>query len=255
MHTSKEWKQHFESNLKIQRVDWDIAPTITEEEKKGILYSLKAWQKGETSDGRHLIRAASKYARNTGDPEYLEAVRLFIKEEQKHGANLGRYIDLIDEERLEFDWGDKLFRMVRYFKASMEMWTVTVIIVESAAQIFYQAIKDATNCALLKQICSDILIDEAFHIQFQQERLAKIYCAKSLATLYISISAYDLLFRMVVKAIWIGHGKAFEQGGVNKQRFQQLMRFKINKIFNAVRKEKLEYDIRRNKWSVVSGKW
>jgi hypothetical protein len=35
----------------------------------------------------------------------------------------------------------------------METWTLAVIVVESAAQIFYQSLKDATGCRLLKQIC------------------------------------------------------------------------------------------------------
>jgi hypothetical protein len=58
----------------------------------------------------------------------------------------------------------------------MELWTVAVIIVESTAQIFYQALKDATKCTLLKQICTDILIDEAYHITFQTERLGHDLC-------------------------------------------------------------------------------
>lgn len=60
----------------------------------------------------------------------------------------------------------------------MELWTLIVLIVESTAQIFYQALKDATNCPLLKQVCTDILIDEAHHITFQTERLALINYSK-----------------------------------------------------------------------------
>ncbi|MDZ7848397.1 MAG: hypothetical protein U5L96_17505 [Owenweeksia sp.] len=60
----------------------------------------------------------------------------------------------------------------------MEAWTVTVIIVESAAPICLPGPEGATGCPLLQEICTDILIDEAHHIQFQKERLAQILAAK-----------------------------------------------------------------------------
>ncbi len=33
------------------------------------------------------------------------------------------YIDLISERRVKSNWGDTLFRKVRYFNTSMEIWT------------------------------------------------------------------------------------------------------------------------------------
>ena len=227
IHSSTFWKNHFEDNLKKQRVDWKTQPSISEDEKQKILYSLKAWQLGETSDGAHLLAAARKYARKANDPIYPEAVQLFIKEEQKHGSNLGRYIDLIGEERLKRDWGDTLFRKVRYFNTSMELWTITVLIVESAAQLFYQSLSDATRCPLLKSICRDILIDEAHHIKFQNERLFQIFQKKRFYNKAFSIGWYGILFFGTIHAIWIGHGKAFRAGGINKKEFMRSMYYKF----------------------------
>src|SRR5437868_5368251 len=110
MKTSKNWVEHFESNLCKQRIDWHQAPTITQKEIAPILRSMQAWQLGETSDGSHLLRASALYACKINDPIYTDAVRLFIKEEQKHGNNLGIYFDLVNKERIRKDWGDTLFR-------------------------------------------------------------------------------------------------------------------------------------------------
>ena len=141
MNNSQYWINHFRANANEKRVNWEIVPNITDEETEAILHSLQAWQLGETSEGKHLIAASTKYAMKVGDPQYLIAVRLFIKEEQKHGNNLGSYLDLIGKPRIKKDWGDSLFRRIRYFNTNMELWTVAVIIVESTAQIFYQALK------------------------------------------------------------------------------------------------------------------
>ena len=232
MQTTRYWLNHFRKNLKKKRVDWSIKPKITNEEKSQILESLRSWQLGETSDGRHLLAAATKHAQKIGDPDYVEVVKLFIKEEQKHGNNLGTYIDQIGERRKKKDWGDSLFRMIRYFNTSMELWTITVIIVESAAQIFYKSIHDATNCKLLKSICHDILIDEAHHIKFQNERMHIIFQNKNFYSRAFSIGLYGLLFFATIHAIWFAHGKAMKAGGVPKSEFMQKMYYKF---FNSMR--------------------
>lgn len=227
LHTSAYWERHFRTNLSIQRVDWATGPAITTEEKKSVLYSLKAWQLGETSDGHHLLAAAHRHAVRIGDDHYVAAVQQFIREEQKHGANLGRYIDTIGEVRARSDWGDTLFRKIRYFNRSMELWTITVIIVESAAQVFYQALHDATKCPLLRSICRDILIDEAHHIKFQNERLWTIFQRKGFYTKALSLLLYSFLFFGTIHAVWYGHRKALKAGGVDRAEFMRAMYYKF----------------------------
>ena len=214
-HTSEYWVDHFSRSATQQRVDWNLVPAITAEERRNVLRSLQAWQLGETSDGAHLLRAATRYAEDIGDPEYPHAVRLFIAEEQKHGRHLGRYLDAIGEPRLTADWGDTLFRRVRYFNTSMELWTIAVITVESAAQIFYRALRDATGCELLTQICTDILIDEAAHIVFQSERLRIIFQQrKDPAARRLAYHAYSVFFRATGLLVWLAHRRLFRAGGV-----------------------------------------
>jgi len=227
IHTSEFWKNHFKENLKKQRVDWSVKPNISATEKVNILYSLQAWQLGETSDGSHLLKAATKHAKKENDPVYVDAVKLFIKEEQKHGNNLGLYIDAIREKRKKKNWGDTLFRKVRYFNTNMELWTITVLIVESAAQLFYQALYDATHCTLLKSICKDILQDEAHHIKFQNERMYQIFNKKGIYMKSLSFVAYSVLFFLVIHLVWWGHRKAFKAGGVHRQSFMQQMHYKF----------------------------
>ncbi len=232
IHSSSFWINHYQENATQQRVDWEIQPNITSEEKENILYSLKAWQLGETSEGKHLLAAATKHAKKIGDENYIAAIKLFIKEEQKHGNNLGKYIDAIGEKRTKSDWGDTIFRKLRYFNTSMELWTITVIIVEYAAQVFYQSLHDATDCKLLKSICNDIIIDEAHHIKFQNERLFTIFHSKSLYNKIFSVTWYCLLFLGTIHAVWFGHGKALKAGGVNKKEFMRQMYYKF---FNSIK--------------------
>lgn len=223
MSHSTYWIRHFRQNRLEKRINWSQAAWLEPEARANLLPSLRAWQKGETSDGRHLKAAAARYAEKTQDPAYLEAIALFIAEEQKHGANLGRFLDHLEVPRKTFDLGDALFRRVRYFATSMEIWTISVLTVESAAQLFYQALKKGSKNPLLQEICTDILIDEAQHLRFQQERLWEILERKSTFRRQLRFLAYVLFFNVVARMIWLAHRKAFQLGGYDRNRFLDLM--------------------------------
>src|SRR5206468_4241314 len=108
----------------------------------------------------HLRAAAVRYAQRVGDPDYFSAVELFIREEQRHGDLLGKFLDLAGAGRRAADWGDRLFRAVRYCASDMEVWTTPVVMVETVALVYYNAVRRATGSAVLRAICAQILADE-----------------------------------------------------------------------------------------------
>ncbi len=229
MKSSSLWIDHFKANAREQRVNWNLSPAIVPKDIKKILPSIQAWQLGETSDGTHLLRAACFYSIKIGDSAYVEAVELFIKEEQKHGSNLGRYLDSIGAQRIKSNWGDTLFRKIRHFNTSMEIWTLAVIAVESAAQVFYQSLKEATGCTLLKQICTDILIDESYHIDFQTERCAMLFDTKSVWQKEVSSRMYRLFFFGTAATVWLAHKNVFKAGGNTFASYTRKMKYKYIK--------------------------
>lgn len=235
IHSSQYWHEHFRHNLTINRIDWSVKPLLTDGERNNIVRSLQAWQLGETSDGAHLLNAANRYAKRIRDDHYPKAVSLFIKEEQKHGNNLGKYLDLIGEKRVSKDWGDTLFRKIRYFNTSMELWTIAVITVESTAQVFYQALKEATGCKLLKQVCTDILIDEASHIEFQVERLSVIYANKSAAAKYFTYYFYKLFYFSTILVVWCAHRRLFRAGHNTFRKYARKMNLKFEKTIGKMK--------------------
>src|SRR5580704_14654424 len=87
--SSAEWVNYFLSNYNGRlEVPWDLGAGVTAVELSRIAGSLRAWQLGETSDGTHLMAVVRKYAARMKDPESIEAIRLFILEEQRHGDHL-----------------------------------------------------------------------------------------------------------------------------------------------------------------------
>jgi hypothetical protein len=215
-----DWFAYFRGNAARHRpVSWQSEATATAEELSAIASSLRAWQLGETSEGNHLRAAAVRYGEQIHDPDYLAAVELFIREEQRHGALLGRFLDMVGLDRKSADWGDSLFRLARYCMRDMEVWTTPVVMVETLALIYYNAIRHATSSVALRTICSQILSDEIPHLHFACERLATIYRRRSRFLLRLTMIVQRLLFAGVATLVWFGHRRGLRAGGYGWRRY------------------------------------
>jgi hypothetical protein len=218
--TSRQWVEYFTQNAAKQRpVLWESGAGISETELAAIAKSLRGWQLGETSDGAHLTAAARNYAKSIGDPEFLEAVKLFIAEEQRHGAALGRFLELAGVKLAKADWGDFLFRSVRYAIPRMEIWATPVVMVETHAMVYYNALRRATKSPVLRAICEQILADEVPHIRFQCERLAILHRRRPQWIYSLTMLFHRFAFTGITLAVWLGHGKALKAGGYGFRRF------------------------------------
>ena len=52
------------------------------------------------------------YAKRTGDWAYVDALRLFVQEEQRHSQDMGRFLDAAGVPLWKSSWLDYLFRGV-----------------------------------------------------------------------------------------------------------------------------------------------
>ncbi len=210
---SAEWVAYFRANAaRLLVIPWEAGAGASPEELAEIVGSLRGWQFGETSDGRHLLAAARRYAERERDPAFLDAVRLFIAEEQRHGEDLGRFLDLAGVPRATWDWGDALFRAFRYVLPRMEVWATVVVMVETHAMLYYAALRRATGSAVLRQVCRQILLDEVPHIRFQCERLAVLHRYRLRVLRALTVAGQRVLFAGITLAVWAGHRRALRAG-------------------------------------------
>jgi hypothetical protein len=251
--TSEEWRLYFAQNARNQpEIPWEFGADAPLDELMRILPSLRGWQLGETSDGRHLLKAAGNYAKKVGDPEFVAAVELFIREEQRHGENLGRFLDLAGVPRARFDWGDWLFRSVRYFVPSMEVWATPVVMVETHAMIYYNALRRATSSRVLQAICRQILIDEVPHIRFQCQRLAILCRHRSRRLFAVTRLGRRLFFTAVTLAIWLGHHRALQAGGYTFSHYWRSAWSRMARAWRQADPAAYEWSA---EWEDVRGSW
>lgn len=232
--TSAEWVAYFRHNAaNLLALPWADGVGATPQELEPVLASLRAWQLGETSDGRQLTASAEAYAARTCDPEFVAAIKLFIAEEQRHGETLGRFLDLAGVPRKKWDWGDAVFRVFRHFLAKIESWATIVLMVEVHAMVYYAAVCRATPSPLLRRICAQLLRDEVPHIRFQCERLAAIRRNRGPVRITLTDGLQRVLFAGITLAIWAAHRGALRAGGLTFRRFWQSAWGRMGKAWRA----------------------
>src|SRR5258706_12816685 len=87
------WIVYFDYNaVNLMEINWSDTYQLTPEEKQKVACSVQQFQLGESSEGNHVISSALRYAAASGDEKYPVALRLFIKEEQRHSQFLARFM-------------------------------------------------------------------------------------------------------------------------------------------------------------------
>lgn len=202
--------------------------------------SLPVWQLGETSDGRRLGAAGRKFAEESDDAAFASVVEMFIREEQRHGAALGSWLDAVEIPRRKRAVGDSVFRFCRQALESFTIASSVIVMVESIALIYYAAVRRLTLCPLLKAECEQILHDEEKHIQFHCEHLA-LTRRRLPRALRALLSALEFAFYSgLACAVWAGHGHLFKAGGISRRRFAALCLEKFQhtrRLINPLRYE------------------
>ena len=199
------WITYFEHNaMSLLAVDWDEKYQLSWEEHLRITQSVQQFQLGESSEGKHVIEQAQRYIAASGDDKYLPALRLFIKEEQRHARYLARFMQKQDIPLAHSDPVDGVFRLLRR-AFNLELSIMAMLTAEIIAVPYYKSLYDATDSPLLKQICRQLLRDEMQHLQFQLDALEKIDERHSSLVAPIMHMLHRILFAGAVLIVWQQH--------------------------------------------------
>ncbi len=211
----KAWLVHFKYNSKhFSGIDWKAKDILTERERSMIYSSLRQFQKGEHSEGKHLFAYAKKFP----DDDYLKTIVLFIREEQTHARVLGTYLDIKDIPRLKHHWVDSVFRWLRKLSSLSNSLRV-LLTAEIIAKVYYKALENATGSEILRQICRQIGKDEVSHIQFQCCTLNIIYHRSAVpGKIWNRLCQFFLVIGTMI-VVWFYHRRVLSAGGFGMWRF------------------------------------
>src|SRR4051794_812267 len=216
MKSSSEWLHYYQQNPhQLMHIPWYLGAELTAEERAAIARSVQEFQLGESSEGLHLLHDAATYAARTGDRLYLETMRLFIAEEQRHAADLGRFLQLNGLPIVESTWGDRIFRFARNLFPGLELSITVLVCGELIAKVYYAALRKATGSLILQRLCEQILRDEVSHVAFQTEQLARLRARRGRAAHALTMAAQRLAYLGAVCVVWASHRSVMQRAGMS----------------------------------------
>lgn len=227
-----DWKQYFTINQDhFDHLDADMPDELTTTEKALISSSVAQFQKGELSEGKNLKRSADSYSRNRGDMAYSDTIILFIKEEQRHAMVLAKFMRRHNIPFVRQHWVDDVFKALRRY-LNFEIGIMTLLTAEVVSSVYYRGLFHATNSAMLRDICAQILRDEELHINFQSYTLRTVNEERPRVLQFAVRQVQRLLLMGTIPVVWLYHGRVMRAGGIGLFDFAQKCTLELERSMN-----------------------
>ncbi|MEP7272585.1 MAG: hypothetical protein ABI882_13860 [Acidobacteriota bacterium] len=215
------WHDYFVANsLKGSDISWTEHAQLTGREKRCIERSIAAFQLGEYSEGKGLLRAAELFAPEVPSEYLVRITRLFISEEQNHAMLLGKFMTIHNIELIKTHWADIVFRRLRK-AVGFELSITVLITAEIISLIYYQALRASSNSTQLKQICNRILADEVKHVRYESELIDHIRFGRSRIYRATVRLLHAFLFLGTTMVVYWSHRDVLNMGGYGLIEFHQ----------------------------------
>jgi hypothetical protein len=205
--TESDWVRYFRANAAEPSLPWDDGYRLSGAERAVVIHSIQQFQLGENAQGRRLLQRAE-----SEDAEYLQALRLFIKEEQRHSELLGRFLATEGAQCLRRHWVHTAFRRLRGW-AGLELRMRVLATAEVLAIPYYTALRDATGSPLLRSICCRILTEEAEHLRFQAFTFGQLGSRRAAILRTLTRAVHRCFLMATTLLVWTEHKLVFRAGG------------------------------------------
>ncbi|TGK37658.1 sugar transferase [Leptospira andrefontaineae] len=159
------WAKHFRKNA-------DRPYPIVQEQVIGFIpqkrlpvaKSLAIFQLGEAGEGR-IAKDIDHIHIYGVDPNYREALKLFVKEEGRHARILGDCVRALRGELIESNWTEKLFHFGRRLLGT-RLKLMVLLVAEVIGICFYKKIAEKIPFGSVKNALLHIAEDEEKHLIF-----------------------------------------------------------------------------------------
>ena len=215
--TTNRWLRHYRLNrLDRTEPDWNSACALSTLLRRELGRSLSHFQLGETGGGTFLIREAAGHC----DADDLEALQLFVREENEHARLLAHLVERMGGRLVRRHWSHRIFKLARRaggFHFEIQM----LLTAELVGTAYYELIDRRVKDGPLNAALGLMLRDEASHVAFHLDR-QKLRWSECLP---LERTAWELQFQVLVvsalRAAWLDHGRCLRALGVRWEDFRQ----------------------------------
>lgn len=210
-----DWVAYFRQNRANRMViPWEHGVGIEPELHALLVPSLQRFQMGERGDGSHL----KKVVATTGDRAYMEAIALFVEEEQEHAALAARVLHGLGAPLLERHWSDGCFRLL-CLMSGLRTELIVLLAAEIIAKRYFRAVYEGTGDSVVRAVCAQIRRDEEAHIAFHADRLRVAFATMPGMARQLVRAIWRFFFSVVCVVVLYDHHRALGALGVSPRMF------------------------------------
>lgn len=210
--SSYDWVDYFYRNAPEPVLPWSDGARLSGAERLAVIGSIQQFQLGEGASGARMLERAQRFSRATGDLGLIAALKLFLREEQRHSKILARFLQLENARCLRKHWVHSVFRWLRGV-AGLELCLKVLVTAELLARPYYGALRDSTSSPLLRSICQCIFEEEGAHLRFQSFVLSRFQGRHSRLAQALIKTGHIVLLASTAALVWMEHRAVFRSAG------------------------------------------
>ena len=227
------WLTHFRRNQENRpEPDWHAPVTLAGDVVRPLVRSLEQFHLGDGGGPDRLIawNAERFCSRGAGTRALVD---LWFAEEGEHSRLLGAAVARFGGHPIAGHWSFTAFCLSRrWFGVGFEL--TVLLLTEIVSMAYYRLMRRHGGDPALRTMCRLILRDEAGHIAFHRDRLARRFEAPY-------GPAWEAKFRALGLAagtmLWINHASALRALGANRAEFYHEIGLELTRFIRRLRCE------------------
>jgi hypothetical protein len=233
---AERWLTHFRNNRKNRpEPDWDAPITMEPEVVRKLIPSLEQFQLGDGGGPASLIAWNADDFRGNGEGT-RELVDLWFNEEKEHSRLLGGAVGRFGGKRITSHWSFSAFCWCRrWFGVRFEL--TVLLLTEIVSTGYYRLMRRHCGDAALYAMCGLILRDEAGHVSFHRDRMAR--AARNGRARFGGL--WETIFRLLGLAagtmLWVNHRPALCALGASDIEFYQEIWLELSRFIRRLRRD------------------
>jgi hypothetical protein len=230
------WLAHFRRNRTNRpEPDWATPVTLAADVTRQLVRSLEQFQLGDGGGPAYLI-ARDRERFLAGAEGTRELVDLWFAEEREHARLLGAAVARFGGRCIPGHWSFTAFCLTRqWFGVRFEL--TVLLLTEIVSTVYYRLLRRHGADPALRSMCRLILRDEAGHVAFHRDRLAR--AARAGRAGYGGL--WELWFRLLGLAaasmLWVNHAPGLRALGAGDAEFYREVWWELSRFVRHLRRE------------------
>jgi hypothetical protein len=213
------WLNHFEYHAEHPRcVPAGLSNVLKPEERRLIGRSIAVFQLCEQPEGSALLRSVRHFAAKHKAAPLMRITELFIREQQRHAALLGAFMEGHGIARKQTDLTDFVFCCLRRL-GGFGLRLHILVAAELIANVYYRALEAATGCQRLKILCRILVADELAHIGIESQLLLALRARQSAPLRAVTRLLHRGFFACAAGIVYLTHRAVLRGAGFRSAGF------------------------------------